>query len=115
MLAQDLELCIGEHTNTNNTFHCHHVQFNLPCTTGYDPSLPHVWLIFLNGDLVVRVIVLFDDGCIYGLEDKHVRYGLRQMFEGLQLFGNQEAARKRTSGGQRLQAWCGCCVYTDQN
>ena len=100
MLAQDLELCIGEHTNTNNTFHCHHVQFNLPCTTGYDPSLPHVWLIFFNGDLVVRVIVLFDDGSVYGLGAERVKSRLSQICTGLKFLGNQEASRNRTAGGK---------------
>ena len=115
ILAQALELCIFDHTYTNHPYHWHYNQFDLSCTTGYDTILHRFGIISFDGEVVVRVIVLFDDGCVYRLGDKHVRYGLRKNFEGLQFFGNQEAARKRTSGGQRLQAWCGCCVYTDQN
>ena len=103
MLTRALELCIGNHTDTNNPFHCHRVQFNLPCTTGYDPSLPHAWLISFDGELVVRVIVLFDDGCVYGLGAENVRSGLRQIFAGLQFIGNQETARKRTAGGKNRE------------
>ena len=62
MLARTLELFIGDHTDTNNPFRWHNVQFNLPCTTGYDPSLLHVQLIRFDGEVVVIVKVLFDDG-----------------------------------------------------
>ena len=67
LLARALELCIGDHTDTNNPFHWHHVQFNLPFTTGYDPILLHIQLIRFDGELFVRVIVFFDDGRYYGL------------------------------------------------
>ena len=79
MLARALELCIGNQNDTNNLFHWHHVQFNLPFTTGYDPSLPRVWLIHFDGELVVRVIVFFDDGFVYGLGPECVRSGLRKL------------------------------------
>ena len=62
MLARTLELFIGDHTDTNNPFRWRNVQFNLPCTTGYDPSLHHVRLIHFDGEVVVIVVVLFDDG-----------------------------------------------------
>ena len=42
MLARALEKFIADHTDTNNPFQCHCVKFNLPFTTGYDPSLPCV-------------------------------------------------------------------------
>ena len=115
MLAQALEPFIGDHTDTNNPFHWYHVQFNLPCTTGYNPRLPCVWLIRFNGELVVRVISLFDDGRVYRLGSERVQSGLRKYFAGLKFIGNQEAERKRTDGGQQPRDWCGCCVYTDHN
>ena len=74
MLARSLELCIGDHTDTNNPFHWHHVQFNLPCTTGYDTSLPHVWLIHFDGEVGLRYVVLFDYGRAYGLRTERVQY-----------------------------------------
>ena len=67
MLARALELCIGEHTDTNNPFNWHHVQFNLLCNTGYDTIILHIQLIHFDGELVVIVIVFFDDGRDYGL------------------------------------------------
>ena len=106
---------IGEHTGTNNQFHWHYVQFNLPCTTGYDTILPRFWLISFDGYGVVRVIVLFDDVNVYGLGAEHVQSGLRHIFAGLQFIGNKEDARKRTDLGKRPQSWCGCCVYTDKD
>ena len=115
MLARALELCIGDHTNTNNSFHWHHVQFNLPCTIVYDPSLPRVWLICFDRELVVRFIVFFDDERLYELGAEFVRSGLRQIFSVLQFLRNREAARKRTAGGKGPQGWYGCCVYTDHN
>ena len=98
MLAQDLKFCIGDHTDTNNPFHLHHVQFNLLCTTGYDPSLPSLWLICFDGEVIVRVIILFDDKRVYVLGFERVRSGLRKNFAGLQFLRNQEASRKRTAG-----------------
>ena len=83
ILARDLELCIGNHTDTNNPFHWHRVKFNLPCTTVYDPSLPHVCLIRFNGEVVSRVIVFFDDGRVYRLGAERVRSGLRNICDGL--------------------------------
>ena len=65
MLAQYLELCIGYYTDTNNPFLWKPVQFNLPCNTGYDPSLPPDRIIRFDGEVVVRFIVFFDDGCLY--------------------------------------------------
>ena len=99
-LERALELCIGDHTDTNNPFHWHQVQINLPCTTGYDPSLPCVRLILFNGDVVVRVIVLFDYWYVYGLGAERVRSGLRKNCAGLKFLRNQEAASKLTAGGQ---------------
>ena len=107
MLARALELCIGDHTDTNNPFHWHHVQFNLPCTTGYDTSLPRVWLIRFNGEEDVIVVLFFNDGCVYGLGAEPVKSGLRKIYAGLQFIGNQEADRKRTAIGQKPRAWCG--------
>ena len=63
---------IGNHSDTNNPFHWYHVQFNLLCTTGYDPSLSGVRLMCFDGELFVRVIVFFDDGNFYGLGDERV-------------------------------------------
>ena len=79
MLARALELFIVNHTETNTPFYWHHVKFNLPCTTVYITSLPSVQLIHFNGELVVRVIVFFDDGCVYGLGYERVRSGFRQI------------------------------------
>ena len=106
MLERDLEICIGNHTDTNNPFHWDHVQFNLPCTIGYDLSLTCVWLIRFDGEVILRVIVFFNDGRVYRLGDEHLRYSLRQICAGLQLLGNQEAVRKSTAGSQRPRAWC---------
>ena len=100
MLAQALELCIGDHTGTNNPFNWHHVQFNLRCNTEYDTNLPHVWLTSFDGEGFVRVIVFFDDGYVYKLGSERVRSGLRKICAGLKFIGNQEAARKRADGGQ---------------
>ena len=68
MLAEALNFFIGDHTNTHNPFHWHHIQFNLPCTTGYDPSLPRLQIIIFDGEVVVRVVLFFDDGSVYRLE-----------------------------------------------
>ena len=100
ILEQAVELYIGNHTDTNNPFHWHHVHFNLPCATRYYTSLPRVWLIRFDGEVVVRVIVLFDYGYVYGLVSERVRSGLRQISAGLQYIRNKEADRKHTAGGQ---------------
>ena len=113
MFAWASEICIENHTDTNNTFHWHHVQFNLSCTTGYDTSLPCVLFNNFDGEVVVRVIIFFDGRRVYGIGAEHARSGLRQICAGLQYLGNQEAARKCTAGGQWPQDWCGCCVYTE--
>ena len=89
MLARALELCIGNQTNTNNQFHWQHVKLNLPCTNGYDTSLPCVQLICFVGEVVARVIVFFDDGLVYGIGSEHVRSGLRQICAGLNFLGNK--------------------------
>ena len=115
MLARALKLFIGDHTDTNNPFHWHHVQFNLPCTTGYYPSLSYVRIISFYGELVVRVIVFFDYECVYRLGVEFVRSILKHICAGLKFLGNQEAVRKRTAGGQWPHAWCGFFVYTDHN
>ena len=71
---------------------------------------------FINyGELVVRVIFLFGDGRVYGLEDERVRYSLRQMCAGLQFLGNKKASRMHTDRVQQSQAWCICCIYTEQH
>ena len=85
MLARALELCIIDHTDTNNPFHWHHVQFNLPCTTGYGTSLPRVWLLLFDGEVVVIVTVFFYYGRVYGLGAEHVRSILRKICAGLKI------------------------------
>ena len=80
MLSRALELCIGDHPDTNNPFNWYHVQFNLPCTTRYDPSLPLVGIIRFYGELFGIVVVLFDDGRVYGIGAERVRSGLSSCF-----------------------------------
>ena len=72
ILAQALELFIDDIRDTNNPFHCRHIRFNLPYTTGYDPSLPRVHLILFDGEVILRVIIFFDDGRVYGLGAERV-------------------------------------------
>ena len=47
ILARYLENFIGDHTKKNNPFHWHHVQFSLPCNTGYDPIIHRVWILLI--------------------------------------------------------------------
>ena len=47
---------IGDHSDTNHPFHWYHVQFNLLCNTGHDPSLPCVWIIRFDEEVFLRVI-----------------------------------------------------------
>ena len=76
---------IENNTDTNNPFHWNHVQFNLSCTTVYDPSLPHVRLICFDGEAVLRIIVIFDYGRVYGLGADCVKSGLSQIFQACNL------------------------------
>ena len=87
--GKSFRIFIGDHTDTNNLFHWLHVQFNLPFTTGYDLNLPRFWIIHFDVEVVVRVIVFLDDGCVYVLGPERVRSGLRKICAGLQFIGNQ--------------------------
>jgi hypothetical protein len=91
------------------------VVLNLPASTAYDPSKPRVQLLRYDGRIAVGCIAFFDDGSIYAPENELAQRGIRQMCSSLQWLGNQEATRKRRSGGMRPGAWSGACVFTDQN
>ena len=55
-------------------------------------------LFILDVELVVRVIVFFDDGRVYGLGSERIQSGLRKICAGSQFIGNQEDSRKHTAG-----------------
>ena len=61
------------------------------------------------------VVLPFYDVRIYAPSNELYQRCIRQMCSSLQWLGNQDAARKRKSGGIRPGAWSCACVYTAQN
>jgi hypothetical protein len=115
MLARSMELAKRHPSDSTNACQWSNVVLNLPASPDYDPSKPHVQLLRYDGRIAVGCIAFFDDGHIYAPDNELAQRGIRQMCSSLQWLGNQEATRKRISGGMRPGAWSGACVNNDQN
>jgi hypothetical protein len=95
MLTRALELCFGDRRDHTNPFQWETVQLNMPCTDGYDPSIPRVHLIRRDGEAASGVITFFDYGRVCGVGKPRVHAALRLVCSRLQFYSNQEAVSRR--------------------
>ena len=114
MFARAIEIAKGDPTDTKNAFAWEAVALNLPGSLEYNPALPRVRKITLNGDLAADLVTFYDDGRVFGPDEVTACRAIRQMTAKLQWLGNQDAARKRRAVSQRPGAWAGGIAYSDQ-
>ena len=114
MHVRGLELAMGSPLDTASAFQWARVELNLPGSPNYNPAIPRVRKVRLDGLTAVDMVSFFDDGRVFGPTQTLVGFGLRQVTSRIQTRGNQDAARKRRSISLRPGAWAGCIAYTDQ-
>jgi hypothetical protein len=115
MLERAIELAKRHMSDSTSAFQWSKVVLNLPVSPDYDPSKHRVQLLRYDGRIAVGCIAFFYDGRSYAPDNELAQRGITQMCSSLQWLGNQEATRKRRSGGMRPGAWSGACVFIDQN
>lgn len=115
MMMRAVEFAKRPPTDPTSEFRVAKVVLNLPGCPGYDPSLPRVRMLRVDGTVCSDAVVFVDDGRIISASAYLGRLAIRQLTAGLQVLGIQDAGRKREFGGQRPRAWTGGVVHTDQN
>jgi hypothetical protein len=99
MLARAIELAKRHPSDSTSALQWSKVVLNLPASPDYDPSKPRVQLLSYDGRIANGCIAFFDDGPIYAPDNELDQRGIHQMCSSIQWLGNQEATRKRRSGG----------------
>jgi hypothetical protein len=114
MLTRALEQALGDSNDPTNAFAWSGIRLNLPGAPAYDPGLPRVQKLRIDGTPATELVLYFDDGRVMGSTEELAQRGVRQATSRLQYLGNQDAPRKRRPVSQRPGAWAGGIVYTDQ-
>jgi len=106
---------MGDPSDPDGAFSWCRIELNLPGMPEYDPSLPRVWKIRIDGLTAADLKSFFDDIQVYGPTKAIAARALRTIIAGLQWLGMQDAPCKRRAEVQQPRAWAGCIAWTDQN
>eukprot|EP00978_Attheya_sp_CCMP212_P001843 scaffold3811_cov53-Attheya_sp.AAC.2 len=100
----------------NNIFRWDSVEFNLPGSKDYDPSLPWVYKVRLSdGKIAVDVFGFVDNFRQTGNSAKEAWLAGRQFAIKSNHLGIQDAPRKRRDGSSTPGAWTGSIVHTGED
>jgi hypothetical protein len=62
MHVRGLELAKGKPTDSSSAFQWDHVELNLPGSASYDPAIPRIRKIWMDGLPAVNMVAFFEDG-----------------------------------------------------
>lgn len=99
--------------DVKNPFQWEYVRFNLPGTPDYDPILPWVAKIRVDGTLATEFFIYVDDERITALGEDEVWEVIRRISSIAGYLGIQDAARKRCAPSVHAGTWAGSMVYID--
>jgi hypothetical protein len=114
MMMRAVELAKRAPWDRTSEFRVDRVVLNLPGSAAYDPTLPRVRLLRVDGSIATDLVIFMDDGRAFAATIARAATGMRQISSSIQQRGIQDAARKRVLGGQRARAWTGGVVRTDK-
>jgi hypothetical protein len=107
------EAMYGDRHDAENPFQWDKIKFNLPTTEGYDPSLPWVAKIRVDGTLASEVFIYVDDARIVGETSERCWDATRRFASYCNSVGIQDAPRKRHGPSQTPEPWAGTVTHTD--
>ena len=115
--ARILEICKGDPSDSKNEFQFESCHLNLPCSKGYDPSMPRVMLLRKDGELATTEVTFVDDCHVAGRakerEFDHVMSGCKQLKSRMNSVGNQADDRKFRQPSYTPGAWNGVIIHTN--
>eukprot|EP00978_Attheya_sp_CCMP212_P013320 scaffold33445_cov54-Attheya_sp.AAC.2 len=115
-MAMAEEFIRGDRKDPNNMFRWDSVQFNLPGSDDYDPSMPWVYKVRLSdGKIAVDVFGFVDDFRQTGNSQKKAWLAGRQVASRSNHLGIQDAPRKRRDGSSTPGAWTGSIIRTGED
>ena len=109
------EFLLGDRHNPNNVFRWSKVVFNLPGSSSYNPSLPRVYRIRIEGDIAGDLFIYIDDLRVTCPTAVETWQGAHQVCCRLTWLGLQDAPRKRSPVSNTPRAWAGSIVHTDDD
>jgi hypothetical protein len=109
------EAMYGNRREEGNPFQWDKIKFNLPTTADYDPSLPWVAKIRMDGTLASEVFIYVDDARIVGETAERCWQATRRFASFCNSLGIQDAPRKRHGPSLTPEPWAGTVTHTDNN
>ena len=109
------EFLIGNRENKNNVFRWSKVIFNLPGSKSYNPSLPRVYRVRVEGTVAGDLFIYIDDLRVTCPTKEECWEGAHQVCCRLTWLGLQDAPRKRSEVSTTPRAWAGSIVHTDND
>lgn len=107
------EFLLGDKANADNVFRWHKVVFNLPGSKDYDPSMPRVYRVRIEGTIAGDLFIYIDDLRVTCPSSTECWLGAHQVCCRLTWLGLQDAPRKRSEVSTTPRAWAGTIVHTD--
>jgi hypothetical protein len=104
------EVIKGERSDESNVYQWVWVRLNLPGNVDYDPNLPWVSKMRLDGKIAADLFIFVDDLTPTGPGRKLSWQAARRAASLLNWLGIQDAARKRRDASQSPGAWSGCVI-----
>lgn len=81
----------------------------------YDPSLPWLAKIRIDGELVCEFYIYVDDVRVTAPTEEEMWKAIRVISSKLSYLGIQDAARKRRPPSRRPDEWAGSMIYLDDD
>ena len=106
------KLAYGKRTDQNNPYQWERVELNLPGSEDYDPTLPWVMKVRIDGHLACEIYVYVDDCRITGWSKLECWRAARRLSGILNFLGCQDAFRKRTEPVVEAGPWSGGVTST---
>jgi len=104
---------MGDRSDSSNPFQWHKVRLNLPGSKDYDPTLPWVAKIRLDGRIACDLLIYVDDFRTTGFSSEICWQATRQTGSRCNYLGVQDASRKRRKQSQTPGAWAGSIIMSD--
>jgi hypothetical protein len=105
----------GDPKAEHNVFRWDHIKLNLPGSSDYDPTLPWVSKVRVDGKPAADFFVYVDDNRTTGNSEKEAWLAARQVASVCSFLGIQDATRKRRKASKTPGAWAGAVVSTDDD
>ena len=105
---------LGDPTDENNPFQWDKVTENLPCSEGYDATLPWIAKVRKDQKSAADLAQYVDDVRVVAPTEELAWQCSSKIAKTACYLGLQDAARKRRPQSQRPGAWAGATIATDK-